>query len=292
MLHPFPASRMRPPILTSLGVVVLALLMLALVPGSARATCASSTASGPSNFTDTPGENTAGAPDIGTVNNALDASCELRVEVLLTPLALQANQFLVVQFDLDESTGDSTTELVDVEVYIYPDGSAWLNDLVPLPTFGQYGFTVSLDQLGVTRSPSLLGVAAAGVFDPDGFPNSGDETYDDAPDLASVMHRVLIRYAQPPPPPPPPPAAAPPPAATKQAAGCKVPKIKGLTVKKAKAALKKAGCKYKLKGKGRVSSVSPKAGTRTSATVQVKARKKKPKKSARRSDLARAVQLR
>ena len=68
-------------------------------------------------------------------------------------------------------------------------------------------------------------------------------------------------------------------------AGCKVPKLKGLTVKKAKAALKKAGCKYKLKGKGRVRSFSPKAGTTTQATVQVKCKSKKRKKRSRKSAL-------
>jgi len=47
-----------------------------------------------------------------------------------------------------------------------------------------------------------------------------------------------------------------------------------------------------VKGKGRVRSVTPKAGTRTSATVQVKARKKKRKKTVRRSHVARASQLR
>ena len=81
------------------------------------------------------------------------------------------------------------------------------------------------------------------------------------------------------------------PAAIKKTTGCKVPKLKGLTVKKAKAALKKAGCKYKLKGKGRVRSFSPKAGTTTEATVQVKCKSKKRKKRSRKSAL-RVVQYR
>src|SRR5918992_937603 len=45
---------------------------------------------------------------------------------------------------------------------------------------------------------------------------------------------------------------------------CKVPKVKGLTVKKAVKKLKRAKCKYKVRGKGRVTKTSPKAGKRTS----------------------------
>ena len=55
---------------------------------------------------------------------------------------------------------------------------------------------------------------------------------------------------------------------------CKVPKVRGLTIKKAVKKLKKARCKYKVKGKGRVVSTSPKAGKRTSKTVKVKASRK------------------
>jgi virginiamycin B lyase len=56
---------------------------------------------------------------------------------------------------------------------------------------------------------------------------------------------------------------------------CKVPKVRGLTIKKAIKKLKKARCKYKVKGKGRVVSTKPKAGKRTSKTVQVKASRKR-----------------
>jgi PASTA domain len=299
-LHPFPASRAGPPILTSVGAVVLALLVSAVMPGSARAACASSVATGNVFFEDLPlPVNEPGAPDIGRVNNVLDAGCGVDIEVQLAQL--QPDQYLIVQFDLDESTGDPTTELIDAEVYLDANGAVlddFVNPPALLPTFGQYGFTVSLDQLGVTRSPSQLGVAVVAAFDPTPQdPTNGDDVYGDyAPNLDQVMHRVPVTFSQPalPPPPPPPsaPAAAPPPPATTQAKGCKVPKIKGLTVKKAKAKLKSAGCKYKLKGKGRVRSVSPKAGTRTSATVRVKARPKKRKKRAPRAGLARAAQLR
>jgi streptogramin lyase len=74
-------------------------------------------------------------------------------------------------------------------------------------------------------------------------------------------------------PPPPPPVALVPKAKPKRK--CKVPKLRGLTIKKAKKKLKKARCKYKIRGKGRVVSSKPKAGKRTSKTVKVKASRKR-----------------
>jgi virginiamycin B lyase len=56
---------------------------------------------------------------------------------------------------------------------------------------------------------------------------------------------------------------------------CKVPKVKGLKVKKAVKKLKRAKCKYKVRGKGRVTKTSPKAGKRTRKTVKVTAKPKR-----------------
>ena len=74
----------------------------------------------------------------------------------------------------------------------------------------------------------------------------------------------------PPPPPPPPPVAA--------KKKCKVPRLKGLTVKKARTKLRKAKCKYKIRGKGRFVSSKPKAGRTTSGTVVVKFKKKRARR--------------
>jgi virginiamycin B lyase len=80
----------------------------------------------------------------------------------------------------------------------------------------------------------------------------------------------------PPPPPPPPPAAS-------TAKKCKVPKLRGLTVKKARSKLRKAKCKYKIRGKGRVRSTVPKAGRTTTKRVTVKCKRKKAKRNGRRA---------
>jgi hypothetical protein len=80
----------------------------------------------------------------------------------------------------------------------------------------------------------------------------------------------------PPPPPPPPPAA-------KSKKKCKVPKLRNLTVKKARKKLRKAGCKFKVRGKGRVRSTVPKAGRTTTKRVIVKCKRKKAKRTGRRA---------
>jgi subtilisin len=76
------------------------------------------------------------------------------------------------------------------------------------------------------------------------------------------------------PPPPPPPSAPPaPPAAaapTQRIPKCKVPKLRGLTAAKAKRKLGRAGCKYRLRGHGRVRSTVPAAGKQTSKKVLVR----------------------
>jgi virginiamycin B lyase len=93
------------------------------------------------------------------------------------------------------------------------------------------------------------------------------------------------------PPPPPLPPVPPPripitvPTVTKKPV-CKVPKVKRLSVAKAKKKLKKARCKFRVRGRGFVMSTKPKAGKRTTKTVVVKAKPKKAKRGGRSSDRA------
>ena len=70
---------------------------------------------------------------------------------------------------------------------------------------------------------------------------------------------------------------------TATAKKCKVPKLRGLTVKKARSKLKRAKCKYKIRGKGRVRSTEPKAGRTTTKRVTVKCKRKKAKRTGRRA---------
>jgi virginiamycin B lyase len=92
-----------------------------------------------------------------------------------------------------------------------------------------------------------------------------------------------IDTAPPAPLPPPTPIRIPittPSVVTKKKPACKVPKVKRLSVKKATKKLKKAKCKYRVRGKGYVVSTKPKAGKRTTKRVVVKA---KPRKKTKRS---------
>jgi hypothetical protein len=56
---------------------------------------------------------------------------------------------------------------------------------------------------------------------------------------------------------------------------CVVPKLRGFRLSKAKRKLRRAGCRYRVRGKGRVVSTSPKRGTRTAKTVLVRASRKR-----------------
>jgi len=65
---------------------------------------------------------------------------------------------------------------------------------------------------------------------------------------------------------------------------CKVPKLKGSTAKQARKKLKRAGCQFRLRGRGRVTRSKPKAGARTTKRVQVtlKQKRRKAKKAVTR----------
>jgi virginiamycin B lyase len=87
-------------------------------------------------------------------------------------------------------------------------------------------------------------------------------------------------------PPPQPPVVVKP---RKKKPRCKVPKVKGLSVKKAKKKLKKAKCKYRVRGKGFVVSTKPKAGKRTTKRVVVKAKPKKARRGRSSAAVSAAV---
>jgi virginiamycin B lyase len=56
---------------------------------------------------------------------------------------------------------------------------------------------------------------------------------------------------------------------------CRVPRVRGLTVRKARKKLRRAGCRYRIRGRGRIVSSRPRAGARTRSTVQLRARRPK-----------------
>jgi streptogramin lyase len=89
--------------------------------------------------------------------------------------------------------------------------------------------------------------------------------------LGNKVGRIDTATAFVPPPPPPPvrPLTTP-----RRKKACKVPRLRGLSVRKAKKRLKRAKCRYRVRGRGTVVSTRPKAGRRTTKRVLVKARAK------------------
>jgi subtilisin len=70
------------------------------------------------------------------------------------------------------------------------------------------------------------------------------------------------------PPPMPPPRPATP--TRSRVHSCRVPKLRGLTRRRARKTLKRAGCHYRFRGHGRVRSTTPRRGKLTSRTVSVR----------------------
>ena len=55
---------------------------------------------------------------------------------------------------------------------------------------------------------------------------------------------------------------------------CRVPRVRGLRIGQARKKLRRAKCRFRIRGKGRVFSSRPRAGVRTRTTVQLKAKRR------------------
>jgi hypothetical protein len=263
-----------------------AIVLLLVASETAHATCISSTPNG-APFSDPVGD-VVTAPDIGDIAIVADAKCNLGVNPLVSGLDTSTEKLVtIIDTDGNASTGDPDFG-AEAAVIVYGDPATpgppilvfWnglgfdLSHYKVLPSIGAAGFFTNLDELGVSTPTTL----AFGFYTTDGT------DYDDAPDTGAYLFPVSFVASSPPPPTPPPPTAststppkpAPvPPATVQKKAGCTVPKVKGKSVSRAKKVLEKAGCKYKIKGKGQVVSTNPRAGAQTTDTVQVKAKKKR-----------------
>jgi hypothetical protein len=267
-----------------------ALLLLAVSPGAANATCASSVSNTgviADTVGDAPGDGVTNAPDISLVDASLDEACNLTVSpVFDNRAALSAGDVVYIYLDTDNNSLTGPFG-VDRELVIssdrMPELYAWNQaafnyDLIAhVPVAGSAGFTATIDQLGLP-GPTPIGVSVESVyFEP---PPSDLSHSDYAPELVDPAFPFQVDFSQPPPPPPPPPQAPPPPPAMpatyeqKEQAGCVVPRVKRFSVAKAKRKLEKAGCRYRVRGKGRVRSTSPGAGLRTTRTVIVRGRQR------------------
>jgi hypothetical protein len=288
------SARARRPsfVTTALAVLVTTFTWLA-VSTPAHATCYSSTPTS-ATFTDAAADAPV-APDILQVDAALDGGCGFAINPTVNnaPYAGLVSGdavFTYVNADGNALTGDTLFGGADRVVGVLgPSGSGppvlgiWngvdFTFTQALAAVGVAGFSTTLNQLGVP-APTTLGVKVGTIYT-DGVATDIDV----APDGPGTAYGFPVSFSTtaplPPPPPPPPviPAALPPAPAAVQVKKCTVPNVKGQTVSKARDRLKKAGCKYKIKGAGKVTSLTPAAGTRTSGTVQLKAKKKRKRGS-------------
>jgi virginiamycin B lyase len=150
-----------------------------------------------------------------------------------------------------------------------PDGALWFAE-TDAGKIGRMTTTGRITEFALPPSP--LGPTAPGeiVAGPDGamwFTEQG----------ANRIGRIeagsaTTTFVAPPPPPPVPGPTTTKKKSTKKKA-CRVPRVRGLPVRKARKKLRRAKCRYRVRGKGRVVSVRPRAGIRTRSTVQLRARR-------------------
>ncbi len=268
-------------------------LLLAFGAGAAEAACFSTPRTASFDDQDADGN---GAPELLDLEASLDATCNVTVKPAVQSMSaagsLAAGDSVSTYIDTDgnAATGHFGADRAVLILGrsgpdIGPSLGTWdgvdsfdFSDGPPLTPVGAGGFSATLEQLGVGAPATLaLDVVSA---DDQGTPRvKYDDVFDFAPESPSLFLAASF-YASPPVVAPIVPAALPAvtPAGGKSAGGCTVPSVKGRSVKKAQQVLAKAGCKYRIKGSGKVYKQSPKAGTKTDQTVECKAKKKKGKR--------------
>jgi hypothetical protein len=275
---------------------------IAAVPAAADATCYSSTPAGLT-WSDSPLDGDAGlAPEILGVTANLDASCRLAVQDVIagapSPGGLVDGDAVGIYLNTDgnPATGSPLWNGADRAVIIVgatgpdlPPGLGTWNGVdftfgPWLAPYGGGGFSATLDELGVA-APATLGIRTGAIWS-DGVTVYGDL----APEVGQPSFAFPAAFSTTPPPPSPPPPAptpTPQPAAAPAASQptpqlaptkkrCRVPNVRSLTLARARARLRHAGCRYRISyvrrgaKPGRVSSTYPRPGTRTRATVVVR----------------------
>jgi streptogramin lyase len=147
-----------------------------------------------------------------------------------------------------------------------PDGALWFTETVA-NKIGRMTTTGRITEFAIPTVGSGPGDIVAG---PDG---AMWFTEFDGNKIGRIEAGSTV-FTPPPLSPSPPPAqstANTPQSATKSA--CRVPRVRGLPVRKARRKMLRAGCRYRIRGRGRVVSIRPRAGARTRDTVQLRARR-------------------
>ena len=241
------------------------------------------------------------APDIIAVELSIARDCNVRVGVNLgdhgqTFGVLGERELIFVYLDTDGSADTGNDGFDAVLVQAAPNErhlGVWNGDEfrfseAPGEPYFWGGVTAPAARLGIKAS-ATIGVWAVAAFDTGG----NGMVVDAAPEQG--MLRVPVRFAEavpsptpasPPAPPalpaptPPAPTVAPAPGSpvvTRTTHPCRVPAVRGMTVKLASARMRKAGCQFRTRRvasrrvrPGRVVSTSPRATTMTPGTVELR----------------------
>lgn len=271
-------------ILVAAALVVTA---VATVPAAAGATCYSSVPAAVS-LPDSPADGDYGlAPEILGLYGSVDGTCNVGVNPSILYDLLVDGDGVAIFLDTDGNAATGDTSIGGMDRAVLTTGGFAGNSGPYLATWDgiQYslagapllvgvdaaGFVATIDQLAIPAS-TQIGVVVVALY-------SGiyDDYVDFAPEPPGIF-RVPVGFSTTPPPPPPAPQPLQQQRTTKRR--CTVPGLKGRTVAKARKRLRRARCKYKMHGRGRVYSQSPSAGTRTSGKVHAYARRRARKSSA------------
>jgi hypothetical protein len=284
---------MKHPRLTRAALCVLAIAGAGgAIPSAAKATCYSSTPATQS-FADSPADGDAGlAPEIVSADVALNASCGLAVGATLvgadSGLISDEGVGVYLNTDGNPSTGSPSFGGADKVVMFVgalgtdlpPGLGTWDGTTMSfanspsLPALGPAAATTSVDQLGIA-APTTLGIEVGAIY------NGIYDTYADwAPEIGQPSFAFPMTFSTTQP------VANVIPVSNTVAEDeadsgdstytCKVPKLKGLTVARARRKLDDAGCDYvfkKVRSKQRrvrVTGTIPSAGRSAAKAVVVR----------------------
>jgi PASTA domain len=269
----------------ALAVAVFALIAWQFSPSAFAAQCASSTptsvtypdaANDTRNADGTPSA-TNWAPDFTAVHVMVDSGCAMTLSYNLNRPSgedwLFGRESVGVFVDTDGNAGTGEAGFDRALITIGDsygaehsqlaswNGTDWVTQDIPAIPGSGGAQRLTFDALGISASTTVNVRAISNYSHPSGPDRDG---FDFAPEQGAVGVPVAFTGPVAPPPPPPPPAK------------CKVPKVRGFKLAKAKKTLSAAGCRAKVVQarsrnvrRGRVIKTSPRAGRTTSGEVKV-----------------------
>jgi hypothetical protein len=217
------------------------------------------------------------APDFTAVNVVVDSGCAITLSYNLNRPSgedwLYGRESVGVFLDTDGNAGTGEAGFDRALITIGDsfgaeqselaswNGTDWMAQNIPAIPGSGGAQRLTFDALGISAPTTVNVRAISNYSNPSGPDRDG---FDFAPDEGAVGIPIAFSGPVTPPPPPPPPAK------------CKVPKVRGFKLAKAKKTLSAAGCRAKVARarsrnvrRGRVIKASPPAGRATSSVVKV-----------------------